>query len=249
MMLKEKDNDFQYEYVVDNDNRLKHIAWSHSASLYGYQHYGDVVFDMTYKLNIYKMPNQLMESFQYASILIEPGIWLVRRHETLVRGHTVIHTEGSELISCSCRNLSGIICGYALNLLLCTNRFKIQQHHLPHRWRRESFVALLPTRIGQEERREMIDALRLVTIELIKDVGKFCLFWHQQGCLVSRIKEFVEASILEDHFKVAIESINNTVIVLKGMECPTATKPVDDYELLAIVSSQDVVPRKDVIGG
>ncbi|XP_043705379.1 protein FAR1-RELATED SEQUENCE 11-like [Telopea speciosissima] len=54
--LKETDNDFQYEYVINDDNRLKHIAWSHSASLYGYQHYGDVVvFDTTYRLNIYKM--------------------------------------------------------------------------------------------------------------------------------------------------------------------------------------------------
>ncbi|KAJ4965459.1 hypothetical protein NE237_017308 [Protea cynaroides] len=156
--LKEKDNNFWYEYVVDDDNRLKHIALSHSASLYGYQHYGDViVFDTTYKLNIYKMLNQLIETFQYASILTEHSIWLLKQHGTLEGGCTVIHIEGSELISCSCREFEfcGIICHHAIAFMLHTNY-----------------------------------ALRLVTTELIK-----------------------KASISEDRFKVAIESINNTVIV------------------------------------
>ncbi|KAJ4964663.1 hypothetical protein NE237_016512 [Protea cynaroides] len=54
--LKDKDNEFRYDYQVDEENQLEHIAWSHATSLHGYEHYGDVVlFDTTYKLNAYKM--------------------------------------------------------------------------------------------------------------------------------------------------------------------------------------------------
>ncbi|XP_043718728.1 protein FAR1-RELATED SEQUENCE 11-like isoform X3 [Telopea speciosissima] len=54
--LKDKDNEFWYDYQVDEENQLEHIAWSHATSLHGYEHCGDVVlFDTTYKLNAYKM--------------------------------------------------------------------------------------------------------------------------------------------------------------------------------------------------
>ncbi|KAJ4980881.1 hypothetical protein NE237_031718 [Protea cynaroides] len=56
MRLKEKDPGFQFEYEVDEQNRLKHIAWSHATSVHAYHNYGDVVlFDTTYKLDSYDM--------------------------------------------------------------------------------------------------------------------------------------------------------------------------------------------------
>ncbi|XP_043714544.1 protein FAR1-RELATED SEQUENCE 11-like [Telopea speciosissima] len=55
--LKSLDLEFQYEYQVDDENRLEYITWCHSTSIRGYQLYGDVVvFDTTYKLNAYDMP-------------------------------------------------------------------------------------------------------------------------------------------------------------------------------------------------
>ncbi|XP_042479747.1 protein FAR1-RELATED SEQUENCE 11-like [Macadamia integrifolia] len=54
--LKSLDLEFQYEYQVDDDNCFEYITWCHSNSVRGYQLYGDVVFDTTYKLNAYDMP-------------------------------------------------------------------------------------------------------------------------------------------------------------------------------------------------
>ncbi|KAJ4950721.1 hypothetical protein NE237_027553 [Protea cynaroides] len=54
--LQEKDAEFRYDYSVDEQNRLEHIAWCHASSVRGYDHYGDVVaFDTSYKLNAYDM--------------------------------------------------------------------------------------------------------------------------------------------------------------------------------------------------
>ncbi|KAF8393209.1 hypothetical protein HHK36_021450 [Tetracentron sinense] len=54
--MKDNDDDFKYDYTVDGENKLEHIAWSHGTSVYGYRHYGDVVvFDTTYRLNAYGM--------------------------------------------------------------------------------------------------------------------------------------------------------------------------------------------------
>ncbi|KAF8404440.1 hypothetical protein HHK36_009325 [Tetracentron sinense] len=55
--MKDNNDDFKYDYSVDGENKLQHIAWSHGTLVYGYRHYGDmVVFDTTYRLNAYNMP-------------------------------------------------------------------------------------------------------------------------------------------------------------------------------------------------
>ncbi|XP_043726120.1 protein FAR1-RELATED SEQUENCE 11-like [Telopea speciosissima] len=54
--MQEKDAEFRYDYSVDEQNRLEHIAWCHASSVRGYEHYGDlVVFDTSNKLNAYDM--------------------------------------------------------------------------------------------------------------------------------------------------------------------------------------------------
>ena len=48
---------FQYNYTVDEQNRLEHILWVSAYCFNGYKKYGDAVaFDTTYKVNYYDMP-------------------------------------------------------------------------------------------------------------------------------------------------------------------------------------------------
>nr|XP_040249178.1 protein FAR1-RELATED SEQUENCE 5-like [Aegilops tauschii subsp. strangulata] len=54
---KAKDPDFFFEYKLDKEGRLKSMFWCDAQSRRDYQDYGDVVvFDSTYKMNIYGMP-------------------------------------------------------------------------------------------------------------------------------------------------------------------------------------------------
>lgn len=52
--MKEKNPDFRYDYVSDENNKLEHIAWSYASSIRAFKVFGDaVVFDTTLHLNAY----------------------------------------------------------------------------------------------------------------------------------------------------------------------------------------------------
>jgi hypothetical protein len=54
---KSENNNFQYDFTIDVENRLEHIFWSNAHCFDWYKKYGDVVvFDTTYKVNSYDMP-------------------------------------------------------------------------------------------------------------------------------------------------------------------------------------------------
>lgn len=53
---KDRDPNFKYNYRVDSNNRLEHIAWSYASSIRLYETFGDVVvFDTTHRLDAYDM--------------------------------------------------------------------------------------------------------------------------------------------------------------------------------------------------
>ncbi|KAI8522626.1 hypothetical protein RHMOL_Rhmol13G0010700 [Rhododendron molle] len=53
---KDKDPNFKYNFKIDANNRLEHIAWSYSSSVRSYETFGDaVVFDTTHRLDAYDM--------------------------------------------------------------------------------------------------------------------------------------------------------------------------------------------------
>ncbi|XP_057484063.1 protein FAR1-RELATED SEQUENCE 11-like [Actinidia eriantha] len=53
---KDKDPNFKYNFKIDANNRLEHIAWSYSSSVRSYEAFGDaVVFDTTHRLDAYDM--------------------------------------------------------------------------------------------------------------------------------------------------------------------------------------------------
>ncbi|KAL4588454.1 hypothetical protein LXL04_001344 [Taraxacum kok-saghyz] len=55
--IKEKDNNFRFEYRLDPNGRLENIAWSYASSVQSYEVFGDaVVFDTTHRLNAFDMP-------------------------------------------------------------------------------------------------------------------------------------------------------------------------------------------------
>uniref|UniRef100_A0A1D1Y9B7 Protein FAR1-RELATED SEQUENCE n=1 Tax=Anthurium amnicola TaxID=1678845 RepID=A0A1D1Y9B7_9ARAE len=55
--MKDKNPDFCYEYTLDENNKLEHIAWSYGESISAYKLFGDVVvFDTTYHLYAYNRP-------------------------------------------------------------------------------------------------------------------------------------------------------------------------------------------------
>ncbi|WCJ23382.1 FAR1-related sequence 11 [Euphorbia peplus] len=54
--LKDEDHNFKYDFKIDGNNRLEHIAWSYASSVQQYEAYGDaVVFDTTHRLEAYDM--------------------------------------------------------------------------------------------------------------------------------------------------------------------------------------------------
>lgn len=55
--VKEKTPDFRYEYTLDMNDKLEHIAWSYPDSIRAYKVFGDVVvFDTAYRLYAYDRP-------------------------------------------------------------------------------------------------------------------------------------------------------------------------------------------------
>lgn len=53
---KDRDPSFRYNFQLDANNRLEHIAWSYASSIKSYEVFGDaVVFDTTHRLEAYDM--------------------------------------------------------------------------------------------------------------------------------------------------------------------------------------------------
>lgn len=54
--LKDENPNFKYDFKIDGNNRLEHIAWSYASSVQLYETFGDaVVFDTTHRLEAYDM--------------------------------------------------------------------------------------------------------------------------------------------------------------------------------------------------
>ncbi|WVZ05666.1 hypothetical protein V8G54_019012 [Vigna mungo] len=55
--LKDKYDAFQYDFTLDENNKLEHIIWVFCDSIRAYEAFGDVVvFNTTYRINRYDMP-------------------------------------------------------------------------------------------------------------------------------------------------------------------------------------------------
>ncbi|KAH9606009.1 hypothetical protein KSS87_021028 [Heliosperma pusillum] len=55
--IKEKDQNFRFEYTLDSENKLENIVWSYASSIQAYEMFGDaVVFDTTHRLTAFDMP-------------------------------------------------------------------------------------------------------------------------------------------------------------------------------------------------
>lgn len=55
--MTDKNPDFRYDFTLDENNRLEHIAWSYPDSIHAYKVFGDVVvFDTTFRLYAYDRP-------------------------------------------------------------------------------------------------------------------------------------------------------------------------------------------------
>lgn len=55
-MKKDRDPNFKYNYKIDANHRLEHIAWSYSSSIKFYEVFGDVVvLDTTHRVDAYDM--------------------------------------------------------------------------------------------------------------------------------------------------------------------------------------------------
>ncbi|CAA2959933.1 FAR1-RELATED SEQUENCE 11-like [Olea europaea subsp. europaea] len=53
---KDKDPNFKYNFKIDANNRLEHIAWSYASSIRLYEAFGDtIVFDTIHRLDTYDM--------------------------------------------------------------------------------------------------------------------------------------------------------------------------------------------------
>ncbi|CAM8980759.1 unnamed protein product [Rhodiola kirilowii] len=54
--MKDKQHDFKYDFKMDANNRLEHIAWAYPSCIQSYETFGDcVIFDTTQRLDAYDM--------------------------------------------------------------------------------------------------------------------------------------------------------------------------------------------------
>ncbi|KAL5140924.1 Protein FAR1-RELATED SEQUENCE 11 [Glycine soja] len=76
--LKDENHNFKYEFKIDSNNRLEHIAWSYSSSIQSYEAFGDaVVFDTTYRVEAYDMAFLgFMKGKAPQTILTDHNMWL-----------------------------------------------------------------------------------------------------------------------------------------------------------------------------
>ncbi|KAF8397311.1 hypothetical protein HHK36_016224 [Tetracentron sinense] len=349
--MKDNDDDFKYDYTVDGENKLEHIAWSHGTSVYDYKHYGDVVvFETTYRLNAYGMPvgiwvgvnnhdqdlglkeaiasempntkhalciwhivskfsgrfstilgvryndwktdfyrlyelesedefitgwsdmrqrdrqkrlqleprrerkmvsvvvelrdqvgeqqtmqqkylnvnlktatpieehaskvltpyafdlfqQEIVATFQYATIQIGVESWIVRYHSKQEGGRKVTFKNEDKMICCSCRGFEfvGIICRHSLSVLLKNNYFETPEQYLPIRWRRE---IPLPQKYSQDSPhgyKERYQVLQSIGLEVFKESAKsgerFNIAYNCLTNLFSNLKEMEPISIVED---------------------------------------------------
>ncbi|WOK99154.1 protein FAR1-RELATED SEQUENCE 11 [Canna indica] len=55
--MRDKNPDFRYDYTLDSNEKLEHIAWSYPDAVHAYKVFGDVIiFDTTYRLYAYDRP-------------------------------------------------------------------------------------------------------------------------------------------------------------------------------------------------
>ncbi|CAN6218806.1 unnamed protein product [Urochloa humidicola] len=81
---QERDPDFFFEYVIDEEGHLKHLFWSDTQSRLDYEAFGDaVVFDSTYRTNRYNFP-------------FVPLVGLNHHRSTVVFGVGIISNETFE---------------------------------------------------------------------------------------------------------------------------------------------------------
>ncbi|WVZ00452.1 hypothetical protein V8G54_026521 [Vigna mungo] len=153
--LKDKDDAFQYDFTLDESNKLEHIIWVFGDSIRAYEAFGDVVvFDTTYRINRYDMSlglwvgvyNQIkldkrrkcVKSIMKTSFLIEeqatsiltPYAFELLQHEIELStkyAATVIDND-----SYSVQHHTKLGGGRS------NDYFSIPEEYLPSRWRRES---------------------------------------------------------------------------------------------------------------
>lgn len=81
---QERDTDFFFRYVTDEEGHLKHLFWSDYQSRLDYQAFGDVVvFDSTYRTNRYNLP-------------FVPFVGLNHHRSTVVFGCGIVSNETFE---------------------------------------------------------------------------------------------------------------------------------------------------------
>ncbi|XP_010689388.2 protein FAR1-RELATED SEQUENCE 11-like isoform X2 [Beta vulgaris subsp. vulgaris] len=95
---KEENSNFHYIVKVDHEGKLEHLLWCPAQSIDWYDKYGDVVvFDTTYKVNVYDMPcgifvgvNNHGKTILYGCALlrnetIETFKWLMKNFVAIMR--------------------------------------------------------------------------------------------------------------------------------------------------------------------
>ncbi|KAL2933737.1 Protein FAR1-RELATED SEQUENCE 11 [Bienertia sinuspersici] len=80
---KEENSNFHYVVKVDHERDLEHLRWCPTQSIEWYDKYGDVVvFDTTYKVNVYDMPCAISVGINNHGKTISYGCALLR-NETI----------------------------------------------------------------------------------------------------------------------------------------------------------------------
>jgi len=83
--MMQKDPGFMYSVDSDEDDRIKTIMWTSTRSRLQYEHFGDVVmFDTTYKTNLYDMPFGLFVGVNnhFHSVLLAGVLMTDETHQT-----------------------------------------------------------------------------------------------------------------------------------------------------------------------
>ncbi|KAL5142148.1 Protein FAR1-RELATED SEQUENCE 11 [Glycine soja] len=120
--LKDKDDAFQYDFTLDENNKLEHIIWVFGDSIRAYEAFGDaVIFDTTYGINRYDMPHGLWIGVDNCYALCYstsvPSLQVI--YKMCFKGYLDVSTSEGSLSEIGSLSESKVLC-----LLLKENVFK-----------------------------------------------------------------------------------------------------------------------------
>ncbi|XP_015959597.1 protein FAR1-RELATED SEQUENCE 11 isoform X1 [Arachis duranensis] len=252
--LKDENPNFKYEFKIDSNNRLEHIAWSYSSSVQSYESFGDaVVFDTTHRVDAYDM-------------LL--GIWLgVDNHGmTCFFGCTLLRDENMQSFSWALKAFMGFMKGKSPQTILT-------DHNM---WLKEAIAVEMPETkhafciwhilsklsdwfsvlLGSHYDEWKADFLQLYNLELMEDfeegwrqmIDKYRLHTNKHIISLHSLRMFWALPFLRRYFFAGLTSTSQSESINAFIQRFLSAQSQLDHFVEQVCDVADIVDFNDRVG-